>query len=239
MAKPFTTWTVLPHRPLERLEANLLSVEGDLPMPIGPFPRRMTVAKLGTGQLVVYSAIALDPQEMAVIDTFGVVAYLVVPNAIHRQDVQIWKQRYPHAKVIAPAGVRAAVEQVVPVDATTDILRDHDVQYETVPGTGDSEGALVVRSDGGTTLVVNDLLWNLTGFPGLAGMGMKLLGFFGPRPKLPPVVRMRTVKDRRAVAERLIAWSRLDGLKRIIVAHGAIHTGTAQTALLEVAATLV
>lgn len=239
MAKPYSTWTVLPHRALEQLDSNLLSVEGDLPMPIGAFPRRMTIAKLASGELVVYSAIALDDREMAVIDAFGRVAYLVVPNAIHRMDVRIWKQRYPQAKVIAPAGATEAVGAIVDVDASQDICHDDTVQYVTVPGTGDTEGALVVRSPGGTTLVVNDLLWNLQAFPGLGGKLIGLLGFLGPRPKLPPVVRLRTVKDRRALADQLITWSRIDGLTRLIVAHGAIHTANPQTALLEIAATLI
>ena len=59
MPKPFTEWTVLPHGKLSRLDDNLLSVTGDLPMPVGNFPRRMTVVRLHDGRLVVYSAIAL------------------------------------------------------------------------------------------------------------------------------------------------------------------------------------
>ncbi len=104
MPKPFTEWTVLPHGKLSRLDDNLLSVTGDLHMPVGDFPRRMTVVRLHDGRLVVYSAIALDEAEMAALEAFGEPAFLVVPNDIHRMDAKIWKDRYPRARLVAPAG---------------------------------------------------------------------------------------------------------------------------------------
>ena len=51
MPKPFKEWTVLPHGKLARLDDNLLSVTGELQMPIGEFPRRMTVVRLRDGRL--------------------------------------------------------------------------------------------------------------------------------------------------------------------------------------------
>ncbi len=116
MPKPFTEWTVLPHSKLSRLDDNLLSVTGDLAMPVGDFPRRMTVVRLHDGRLVVYSAIALDEAEMRALEAFGEPSFLVVPNGIHRMDAKIWKDRYPQLRVIAPAGVKKQVAEVVPVD---------------------------------------------------------------------------------------------------------------------------
>jgi len=57
MPKPFESWTVLPHGKLTEIDDGLLTVDGQLPMPVGDFPRRMTVARLRDGRLVVYSAI--------------------------------------------------------------------------------------------------------------------------------------------------------------------------------------
>src|SRR3954451_18444764 len=115
MPKPFTEWTVLPHGKLSRLDDNLLSVSGDLPMPVGSFPRRMTVVRLHDGRLVVYSAIALDEVEMRALEAFGEPPFLVVPNDIHRMDAKICKDRYPQPRVVTQAGVRQAVEEIVPV----------------------------------------------------------------------------------------------------------------------------
>ena len=72
MPRPFETWKVLPHGKLTAIDENLLTVVGELPLPLGDFPRRMTVARLSDGRLIIYSAIALDELEMAALERFGV-----------------------------------------------------------------------------------------------------------------------------------------------------------------------
>jgi len=135
MPKPFTEWTVLPHGKLTRLDDNLLSVTGDLHMPVGDVPRRMTVVRLCDGRLVIYSAIALDEAEMRALEDFGEPTFLVVPNDIHRMDARIWKDRYPELRVVAPAGVKRQVEEVVPVTETAPDFGDSLVRFVSVPGT--------------------------------------------------------------------------------------------------------
>jgi len=93
MAKPFQEWTVLPHGKLSRVDDDLLSVTGEIHMPLGDIPRRMTVARLNDGRLVIFSAIALDEGEMRQLEAFGTPAYLIVPSDIHRMDAKIWKDR--------------------------------------------------------------------------------------------------------------------------------------------------
>jgi hypothetical protein len=225
MARPFDEWTVLPHGRLTALDDNLLTVEGNLPMPIGDFPRRMTIVRLEDGRLVIFSAVALDEPEMQAIETFGRPAFLIVPSDIHRTDARIWKDRYPDIFVVAPAGAREKVEEVVPVNATHAELRDRRVRYLTVPGTEEREAALIVQTSSGTTLVLNDLIWNVQDRPGLSGWVFKALHFTGPEPQIASVIRMHTIKDRRAVSSQLESWSHLRGLNRIIVSHGEILRG--------------
>ena len=96
MAKPFENWTVLPHGRITRIEDNILTVTGKLHMPpMGQVERRMTVVRLHDDRLIIYSAIALDEDEMSELETFGTPAYLIVPNDIHRMDAKIWKKRSP------------------------------------------------------------------------------------------------------------------------------------------------
>ena len=92
MAKPFETWTVVPHRPLEKLESNLWRVEGDLPG--GDGTRVMTIVKLASGGLVIHNAIALEEDQMKEIEAFGDPEILIVPNGFHRLDAKVYKQRY-------------------------------------------------------------------------------------------------------------------------------------------------
>src|SRR5579871_6107208 len=101
MPKAYATWTVLPHRPIEKLEPNLWRVEGDLPG--GNGTRVMTLARYRDGRLLVHNAIALEEELMKEIEAFGRPEVLVVPNSFHRLDVKVFKDRYPGATVFAPA----------------------------------------------------------------------------------------------------------------------------------------
>ncbi len=223
MAKPFREWTVLPHGRLTRLDDDLLSVEGTLRMPpMGDVSRRMTVVRLIDGRLVVYSAIALDEAEMIALETFGTPAYLIVPSDIHRMDAKTWRDRFPGMTVVTPAGARAKVEEVVPVDATDVDFGDPAVQFVVVQGTGEREAALVVATANGTTLVLNDLIFNLANRPGLSGWLFKTIGMTGDEPHVPPLIKRRLVEDTRALRAQLERWSHLPNLKRVIISHGRI-----------------
>lgn len=230
MAKPFTDWTVLPHGKLTQVEENLLTVTGLLKMPLmGDVVRRMTVARLLDGRLVIYSAIAMDEAQMSVLEQFGAPAYLLVPNDLHRMDIAGWKRRYPNLKVIAPKGAAKRVEALIPVDATHVELGDPSVSVLSVPGTADKELALVVMSRSGTTIVLNDLIFDLANRHGVSGWFFKAIGMTGDEPHIAPVVKMREVKDEKAVCAQLEAWARIPTLKRVIISHGnIIEDGPAQ-----------
>jgi hypothetical protein len=237
--RPFTEWTVLPHGKLSQLDKNILTVTGDLHMPLGDVPRRMTVVRLSDGRLVIFSAIALDEPEMAQLESWGTPAYLIVPGELHRMDAKIWKDRYPLMKVITPAGVRSKVEELVPVDAAHVEFQDPRVRYVTVPGTEDREAALEVHGMSGTTLIINDLIWNLDDRPGFSGWLFKVLGFTGREPKMPGIIQMRAVKQKAALRSQLQAWSQIPDLNRIVVSHGSIVLRDPAGALARLAVQLV
>ncbi|MGZ3416411.1 MAG: hypothetical protein ACXVEF_21385 [Polyangiales bacterium] len=223
MAKPFGEWTVLPHGKLTRVDDNLLTVTGVLRMPpMGDVERRMTVVRLGDGRLVVYSAIALDEAEMDALEQFGTPAFLVVPSDLHRMDIKTWKARYPAMKVVAPPGSRAKIEKLVPVDLTSVDFGEPSVKFVVLPGTNEREAALVVETMSGTTLVLNDLIFNLSNRPGVIGWIFQKIGLTGDQPHVAPPVARRLVKDRAALREQLERWSGLRRLKRVIISHGDI-----------------
>lgn len=222
MPRPFETWKVLPHGKLTAIDENLLTVVGELPLPLGDFPRRMTVARLSDGRLIIYSAIALDELEMAALERFGVPTFLIVPSDLHRMDAKIWKHRYPRLLVIAPEGARSKVEEVVRVDATSFDFRDPSVRLITVPGTEQHEAALIVDGPSGVSLVVNELIWNVDNRPGIGGWLMKVAGITKHEPHIPALIALRAIKDKPALCDQLQSWSHLAGLKRIIVSHGDI-----------------
>jgi hypothetical protein len=237
MAKPFTTWTVLPHGALEQLDDRLMTVTGNIHMPLVDFPRRMTVARLDDGRLVIFSAIALDEPEMARLEAFGTPAFLVVPNERHRMDLKIWKDRYPALRMIAPPGARAEVAEIVPVDATEVDFGDPHVRLQTVPGMAGRELALEVQTSQGTTLVINEFVFNVNELPGVGGLFAKVMGMTGSEPKIPALTKL-TIKDKGALSRQLRSWASLSGLKRILVSHGAAITQDPSGTLLRLADSL-
>ena len=218
----FKEWTVLPHSKLARVEDNLLTVTGNLPMPMGEFPRRMTVVRLRDARLIIFSAIALDEPEMQALEAWGTPRYLIVPSDIHRKDAKIWKDRYPGLFVVSPAGARDKTAEIVSVDATSVHFDDPSVSFVTVPGTDQHESALVIEGGGGTTLLVNDLIWNVDDRPGFGGWLFRMAGFTGSEPKIPMFVALKSIKDKPALKAQLEQWAALPGLRRIIVSHGDI-----------------
>ena len=215
-------WNVQAHGPLETLAENLWTVTGEIKMPPGPLPRRMTVARLADGGLVVFSAIALKEDEMRKIEALGRPAFMVVPNAFHRLDAPAWKARYPAIRVVTPRAARRRVEEVVPVEDVAGDFSDPNVTFVTVPGTGDAEAALVVRSESGTTLVVNDLIGNVQDAKGLMRFVLSLMKFAGRRPHVPRPVKWRMIKDRPALAAQFSRWAAIPDLNRVVVSHGSV-----------------
>ena len=80
----------------------ILTVVGDLSMPLMHLPRRMSAVRLASGELIIFSAIALDEYGMDELEAFGRPAYLVVPSQMHRLDAPSYAKRYPDIGVVAP-----------------------------------------------------------------------------------------------------------------------------------------
>ena len=206
---------------LRAIADNLWVVDGTIQMPPGPLPRRMTIARLASGDLVVFSAIALDEAGMAEVNALGRPAFLVVPNAFHRQDAPEWKRRYPNMVVVAPELARAAVDEVVRVDDTLGDFGDPTVRFVAIPGT-QGESALIVQHRTGATLVVNDLIANVQDARGIMKLVLTLMGFAGSRPQVPRMFKQRAVTDAALVATQFRQWADIPGLARIVVSHGVI-----------------
>jgi hypothetical protein len=238
MTKPFQEWKVLPHGKLVQIDDNILTVTGQVHMPLTDLPRRMTVVRLNDSRLVVFSAIALDEDEMAALEAYGQPSFLIVPNDHHRLDARIWKDRYPAMQVVAPEGSRAKVNETVTVDTSVPTFGDSKVRFMTVHGTREHEAALMVQTPNGTTLVLNDLVGNIRDGSGFSGWLLRMAGFAGDKAQIPAPVKMLLVDDTNALKAQLLAWAEIGTLKRILVSHGSpIEDNPAQT-LRDLAASL-
>jgi hypothetical protein len=239
MTRPFQKWTVLPHGRVSKIDENILTVTGQIRMPLMNLPRRMTVVRLSGSRLIVFSAIALDDDEMASLEEFGRPAFLIVPSDKHRLDAKIWKNRYPQMQVIAPQGARAKVERIVPVNTVTPDFDDVNVTFVTVPGTREQESALVVRTPAGTTLVLNDIVGNIGNASGNGGWLLGLAGFAGSKAQIPRVVKLAMINDANALRGQLLRWAEIESLKCILVSHGSPIEANPRETLRDLASSLM
>ena len=220
MASVNTDWTVGPHGAVETLDDGILTVSGEIVMPLGRFPRRMTAVRLSGGRSLIWSGIALPDAQMAQIEALGTPAFIVVPNPGHRLDAPAFAARYPRALVVTPPGARRKVAEVVRVDDTTGDFGDPDVTLVAVAGFDGKESALIVRRADGTTLVTNDVIGHVRHPQGLGAQVMvRLFGYGLRRPAIPRTIR-GWIRDKAALAEQLRSWAELPGLTRIVPSHG-------------------
>lgn len=229
MAKPRSQWLPLSHEPLQALAENLWWVRA--PIPGVAMNRSMTVARLGDGRLLIWSAIALDEASMDRLTAAGEPALLVVPSALHRLDAAAYKSRFPKLRVFTPTGARRAVSQIVGVDGTLDEApADAQVSFRPIAGIGEREGAMLVRSADGTTIVLNDLIFNMP-VPEQWSLRLivKLLGS-APGPRVSRVVKLAWCDDRAALRRELEALAAIPDLVRLVVAHDSVMHGPAARA---------
>ncbi|MCA9634566.1 MAG: hypothetical protein KC420_00840 [Myxococcales bacterium] len=218
MAKANDRWTVLPHKPIEKLSDHVWRVQGSLPNMA--LKRVMTIAKRGDGGLVIHNGICLDDASMAEIDAWGPVACILVPNAYHRLDAPVFKQRYPNAKVLCPRGGRSKVEEVVAVDGVyEDFAADDVVSLETLEGVGEQEGVMIVREPAGATVVVNDAIFNMPHVGGFSGLIFRYITASTGGPRISRLFRLFVLKDKAAFRAHLHRLADIPGLTRLIVSH--------------------
>jgi hypothetical protein len=226
-------WRALPHGKLEMLAENLWRVQGSLQGI--PMQRVMTIARTRDGRLVLHSPVALEPEAMGELEALGDPAAILVPSRYHRLDAPRFARRYPAARVFTPRGSRAAVEKVVRVDGVyEDFDGDESVRLEHLDGVADLEGVVRVRSAEGTTLVFNDVLFNMPHDSIL----LRLIGSSGG-PRVTRIARTFIVKDKRALARRFIALANgTPDLARILVSHHEVIAREPAEVLRGVALTL-
>ena len=235
MAKAFGEWKVLAHGPLLTLADNLLWAQGSIPGM--SLKRSMVVVRLSDGKLVIHNGIALSSEQMAELERFGTPAFLIVPSAIHRLDAPAYKQRYPELRVFTPKGSRAQVEQVIQVDGVYEDFPHSDVlRLETLHGVADSEGALIVQSRDGASLVLNDCMFNMDRKRDPLGFLFTTLMGSAPGPRVSRLAKMMLIKDRKALRADFERYAALPDLVRVIVEHEKVASGAeARAALLQAA----
>lgn len=202
-----------------------------------PFPTRMVVVRLGSGELFLWSP--TEPAEglRSEIDALGPVRHLVSPNRIHYAHIAAWKRAYPEAEAWASPGVRerAASQRM-------DVSFDADLGDRAESAWCEDLDQLIFR--GGRfmeevvffhrktrTLILADLIENFEPdkVGGFYRWLIRLAGAADPDGKAPIDLRLTFLgrkKRARASLERMLSWEP----EKVILAHGRPYdrNGTAE-----------
>lgn len=190
----------------------------------------MTVLRLGGGELLVHSPVALTPARRAAVDGLGRVAHLYAPNLFHHLWLGEWSAAYPRARVHGPAAL-ARKHSGLKID------RPHGAPEPAFAGVVDElhldgcrldESVLYHRAS--RTLVVADLVHNV-GRPshGWTAVYTRLMGFHD-RVALSRMLRWTAFFDRDA-ARRSLDEVLARPFERVTVGHGDALGGEARSAI--------
>lgn len=193
----------------------------------------MAVLRLGSGELLLYSPVAMTPQRRAAVAALGPVAHLYAPNTYHHRWIGEWASAFPAARLHAPAGLRKKRS-----DLRIDRLHGPGAEPEPafagcidelpIAGCRLEESVLVYRP--AQTLMVADLVHNL-GRPQhrWTAAYARAMGFYD-RVALSRMLRWAAFPDQAAARRSVDALLALP-FERIIVGHGAPITQAAKQSL--------
>jgi len=202
-----------------------------------PFPTRMVVVRLQSGELFLWSPTELVEGLRSQIDVLGLVRHLVSPNKLHYVHISAWKATYPEAVAWASPGARErAASQHLEVSFDRDLVDDPDPGWR-----GDLDQLVFCGSrfmeevvffhHKTQTLILADLIENFEPkkVGGFYGGLVRLFGVADPDGKTPIDARLTFLghkKEARSSFERMLAWQP----EKVIMAHGRWYDreGTAE-----------
>jgi hypothetical protein len=224
------------HDPIEKLEDNLWTVQGDVPGI--PFKRRMFIVKRSDGSLMFYgSAVPLEDALLAEVTAWGHPSILLVPHDQHMIDARAFSEKLG-LRVYGPKACEAKMRERAEIAGMVeDIPADPWAEVVAVTGAKTGEPAVIVKSSNGqrVSVLIADAIQNNP--RGSVGWLPRLMGFAGG-PKVVPVFKMMFIKDKAALKRQLNEWADLPGLVRVAPCHGDAVTNGAGASLKEAAASL-
>ncbi|MGV3772246.1 MAG: DUF4336 domain-containing protein [Verrucomicrobiales bacterium] len=137
---------------------------------------RMTVVRLGSGELVLHSPIHLSSAIMANLQKLGSVSFILAPSSMHDLYLKEWMDAYPKALLLHSPALKAKgthANRSKPID------NENLGELETAPINGMpkiQERAFLHRPS--KTLIVCDLVFNLPPGRGFQKLLQKMNGIY-------------------------------------------------------------
>ena len=197
------------------IEGSLIDVAGF------QYPTRAAVIKLETGELVIWSPVALDAVLKNEIDQIGPVRYLIAPNTFHHVFLRDWQSAYPAAQLFGPSALRKKRLDLSfhgDLDGGTALPWQAELPHVMVANKLTPESVFFHRVS--QTVLFTDLIQQ---FPvgwhkGWRGIIARLDLMVGDAPNVPRKFRLGfgPKEKARAMVKPILDWP----CERIIMAHG-------------------
>jgi len=185
------------------------------------YPTRMAVIRLSSGELFVWSPVALSKALKKEVDALGPVQFVVSPNRLHHLYLGEWKSAYPSARLYASPGLRAKRKDLSFDGDLNDLPEPEwaaDIDQVPVHGSVLTEVEFFHRAS--RTALFTDLLQNFPPgwFKGWRGVVARLDGICAPNPGAPREWRAAFLNRgaARASLHAILAWP----IERVLMAHG-------------------
>lgn len=187
-----------------------------------PFPTRMTVIRLASGELFIHSPTALVPELKAEVQAIGKPRFVIGPNRIHYWWIPEWRKAWPEAQIYLAPRIKEQADGRIDLPAI-ELDRDAgypwDAEIATLPVAGSFMTEVVFFHFASRTLVLTDLIENFE--PRKLGPFTRLLTWLGgardPDGQTPRDMRLTFAKPQvKAAVEKMISWNP----ERVILAHG-------------------
>ena len=197
------------------------------------YPTRMAIIKLHSGDLFIWSPVALTEDLRDEVDALGEVRYLVAPNSLHHLFIADWMEAYPNARVYAAPGVQEKRKDIAfdgGLDGTPVPEWSGEIDYIVVPGNAITSEAVFFHRRSGTALFT-DLLQQLPSgwLSGWRAVVAKLDLMLSPEPSVPRKFRVAFTNRHaaRTAVKRILAWP----VEKVLMAHGTPVTNDGQAFL--------
>lgn len=191
------------------------------------YPTRMAVIRLSSGELFIWSPIALSEALRREVEAHGRVCHLVSPNKLHYLFLNDWKNAYPNARVYASPGLRKKRKDIAFDEELGDnppTVWARDIDQAIMHGSFALTEVVFFHRESRTVLFA-DLVQNFRPdwFKGWKGVLARLDGIVAPNPGAPREWRASFL-DRRAAEialTRILSWP----IARVVIAHGDVPSG--------------
>jgi hypothetical protein len=208
---------------LNQLAENLWETSGPLKVPGLRMNHRMTVVRLGSGELWVHSPVACEKELVEELARLGRPAHFVAPSRFHDMDWPEWFHRFPSALFYCAPGLKEDHPELpfqrVLAEAGRESWEEEisKLQIRGIPRLNEC----VFLHKGSRSLVVADLVFNLSaaGQNLLGKIFMKLNGL--DQGLACSRIFRSTIKDRKAFDEsigQVLKWD----FDRVVTGHGAV-----------------